>query len=192
MKPTTCAVYLRVSTREQHLVQQFREVRRAVEARGWKITAVYRERRSGAAGVDRPEWRRLRHDAAMHRFGAVAVWALDRMGRSALDILDAVSDFEKRGVRLLVAKDGLETGGTMGRLIVTVLAGVAQLERDLIAERTKMGLAAARRRGARIGRPRADVSGDVLEAVAAGKLSKAAAARQLGVSVATVRRRVVA
>lgn len=150
---------------------------------------MYRERRSGAAGVDRPEWRRLRHDAALRRFGAIAVWSLDRMGRSALDILDAVEDFDRRGVRVLIAKDGLDTTGTTGKLVVTILAGVAQLERDLIAERTKVGLAAARRRGKRIGRPRTHVGADVLDDVVAGRRTIAAAARALGCSEMTVRRR---
>jgi DNA invertase Pin-like site-specific DNA recombinase len=98
-------------------------------------------------------WRELRRDAQLRRFGAVVVWSLDRLGRSALDILQAVEAFERRGVRLYIVKDGLETSGTVGRLIITVLAGVAQLERDLISERTRLGLAAARRRGAAIGRP---------------------------------------
>jgi DNA invertase Pin-like site-specific DNA recombinase len=183
-----CAVYLRVSTRDQRLVQQFREIRRAVDARAWTIVAVYRERRSGAAGVDRPEWRRLRQDAALHRFSAVAAWSLDRLGRSALEVLDAAQDFERRGVRLLLAKDGLETSGPTGRLVVTILAGVAQLERDMISERTRVGLAAARRRGSNIGRPRAIVPPIALEELTSGT-TMVDLAKRLGVSVATIRRR---
>lgn len=153
-----CAIYLRVSTRDQRYLQQFREIRAAVQARGWTIARIYREKRSGAAGTDRPAWRKLRRDAQLRRFGAVAAWSLDRLGRSVLDILRAVEAFDRRGTRLYIVKDGIEISGTTGRQIVTVLAGVAQLERDVISERTKLGMEAARRRGAPIARTTADVA----------------------------------
>ena len=151
---------------------------------------MYREKRSGASGVDRPAWRKLCHEAQLRRFGAVAAWSLDRLGRSALDILGAVESFERRGVRLFILRDGIETGGASGRLVLTVLAGVAQLERDLISERTRMGLRAARGRGASIGRPRAYISPRDLDDVRNGRRTAASLAREAGVSVMTVRRRV--
>jgi DNA invertase Pin-like site-specific DNA recombinase len=77
----------------------------------------------------------LRRDAQLRSFGAVAVWTLDGLRRSARDIPQAVEAFDARGARLYIVKDGRETSGTVGRLIITVLAGVAQLERDLISER---------------------------------------------------------
>lgn len=85
-------------------------------------------------------------------------------------------------------KDGLETSGTAGRLIVTVLAGVAQLERDLISERTRLGLAAARRRGAPIGRPLACIPLHELRAIRSKTRTVAAVAKAHGVSTMTVRR----
>ena len=190
-KTVRCAIYLRVSTRDQRYLQQFCEIRAAVQARGWTIARIYREKRSGAAGTDRPAWRKLRHDAQLRHFSAVGAWSLDRLGRSALDILQAVEAFDRRGTRLYIVKDGIETGGTTGRLIVTVLAGVAQLERDLISERTKLGMEAARRRGAAIGRPRAAIPQDELDAVRVGARTTAEVARAHGVSPMTVRRRLV-
>jgi DNA invertase Pin-like site-specific DNA recombinase len=187
-RPVSCAIYLRVSTRDQRYVQQFREIRGAVQARGWRVVRVYREKRSGAAGVERPAWRALRRDAQLRRFGAVAVWSLDRLGRSAIDILQAVEAFEARGIRLYIVKDGLETSGTAGRLIVTVLAGVAQLERDLISERTRLGLEAARRRGSVIGRPQARIPAHDLRAVREKRRTAADVARTHRVSPMTVRR----
>ncbi|MBN1654347.1 MAG: recombinase family protein [Deltaproteobacteria bacterium] len=189
-QPTkTCALYLRVSTRDQRYLQQFREIRAAVEARGWTIVRVYREKLSGSAGVDRPAWKQLRRDAQMRRFTTVAAWSLDRIGRSALEILKSVEAFERRGVCLFVVKEGIETGGTTGRLVLTVLAGVAQLERDLISERTRLGLKAARKRGAKIRRPKISLTPTDLEEVRCGTRSAASLARDLGVSAMTVRRR---
>jgi DNA invertase Pin-like site-specific DNA recombinase len=125
----------------------------------------------------------------MRRFGAVAAFSIDRLGRSALDILQAVRAFEQRGVQLFVLREGIVTGDASGQLVLTVLAGVAQLERDLISERTKMGLRAAKARGEKVGRPRAHVSPHDLDAVRSGRRTAASLARQLRVSVMTVRRR---
>lgn len=187
--PIRCALYIRVSTRDQRYLQQFRELRAAVEARGWKVAAVYRERRSAAPGKDRPEWSRLRSDAAMRRFGAVAAASLDRCGRSALDILSAVEDFRARGVRLYLQREGISTDDAAGQLLITVLAGVAQLERDLISERTRRGMRAARLRGSKVGRPRHSIDPMDLESVAAGFTNATELARREGVSVMTIRRR---
>ena len=187
--PIRCAVYLRVSTRDQRLAQQFRELRRAVEARGWTIVAVYRERRSAAPGMDRPRWRALQADAQRRRFGAVAASSLDRLGRSALDILSAVESFRLRGVRLYLQREGIASDDATGHLLLTVLAGVAQLERDVISERTRAGLRGARLRGVVIGPPTVRISEADLDRVRAGELSQAALARELSICAKTVRRR---
>lgn len=184
-----CAVYLRVSTRDQRLVQQWRELRAVVEARGWQIVAVYRERRSAAAGADRPQWRRLLRDAGRRRFSAVAAASLDRIGRSALDILRAVESFKSRGVRLYLAREGIASEDPVGSMLLTVLAGVAELERDMISDRTRQGLRAARARGESLGRPTRSISERDLERFRRGELSKAKLARELGVSMNTLKRR---
>jgi DNA invertase Pin-like site-specific DNA recombinase len=101
-----------------------------------------------------------------------------------------VEAFERRGVRVYIVKDGLETSGTAGPLIITLLAGVAQLERDLISERTRLGLVAARLRGAALGRPRATIPLRALRAVRERRRSAADIARSHGASAMTVRRRV--
>lgn len=183
-----CAVYLRVSTRDQRLVQQWRELRASVEARGWTIAAVYRERRSAAAGADRPQWRRLLRDAGRRRFGAVAAASLDRIGRSAIDILRAVESFKARGVRLYLAREGIASEDAIGQMLLTVLAGVAELERDMISERTRQGLRAARARGESLGRPTRKISDRDLQRFRRGELTKAALARELGVSMNTLKR----
>lgn len=115
--------------------------------------------------------------------------SIDRLGRSALDILNAVQTFEKRSIQLFVLREGIATGDATGQLVITVLAGVAQLERDLISERTKMGLRAAKARGAKVGRPRAYLSASDLQDVRTGQRTAASLARDVGVSVMTVRRR---
>jgi len=188
-KPIRCALYLRVSTRDQRLTQQFKELRASVEARGWVIVAVYRERKSAAAGVDRPRWRALQRDAAARKFSAVAASSLDRLGRSALDILGAVEAFRKRGLLLFLQREGFATDEPTGLLMLTILAGVAQLERDVISDRTKQGQRGARARGSVIGRPTARVPLLDLERLVRGEISQRQLARELRISVATLRRR---
>jgi len=184
-----CALYLRVSTRDQRLLQQFRDLVVAVKARGWVVAKVYRERRSGAAGLDRPQWRALQHEADLRRFGAVAAVSLDRLGRSSLELLSAVDRLHKRGIRLLLLREGIASDEPVGHMLITVLAGVAQLERDLIGERTRAGIRAARARGVVLGRKRERVSDRDLDRLRSREVSYPALARELRTSVRTLRRR---
>jgi DNA invertase Pin-like site-specific DNA recombinase len=139
--------------------------------------------------MDRPRWRALQADAQRRRFGAVAASSLDRLGRSALDILSAVESFRLRGVRLYLQREGIASDDPTGHLLLTVLAGVAQLERDVISERTRAGLRGARLRGVVIGPPTVRISEADLDRVRAGELSQAALARELSICAKTVRRR---
>jgi DNA invertase Pin-like site-specific DNA recombinase len=87
----------------------------------------------------------------------VLVWKLDRLGRSTLDVLATTQELEHCGVTLIATSQGLEVGpnaGPMGRLLLRLMAAIAELEREMISERTHLGLAAARRRGVKLGRPR--------------------------------------
>ena len=97
-------------------------------------------------------------DAARRgKLDAVMVWKLDRFGRSALDVLANIRDLDAAGVRFTVTTQGIDIrpgGDAMSRLILGVLASVAEFERDLIRERTRLGMAKARAAGKRIGRPR--------------------------------------
>jgi len=184
------AIYVRVSTRDQRLLQQFREVRRMVERRGWTIARVYRERRSAKQGAHRPAWERLRKDAARRRFGAVAVWAIDRMGRSTLDVLKAVEGFEKRGIELLIVKQKVDTTTPLGKMLLTILAAFAQMERELISERTRAGMAAAKAQGRHLGRVAVLVPREAIDSVLSGDKTAVAVAQELGISASTVRGRV--
>lgn len=191
-KTVRCAVYIRVSTRDQRYLGQFREIRRAVEARGWTVARVFREKRSGAHASHRPAWQKLRSEAALRRFGAVAVWALDRMGRSTIELLSAVQAFKDRGIRLLIVRDGLVGDGSSTKLVLTILAAVAELERDLISERTRVGLQAAKDSGKRLGRPEKEIPIADLQAIADGIYTAAAVAKRHQVSKRTIERKLKA
>jgi putative DNA-invertase from lambdoid prophage Rac len=186
------ALYHRVSTLDQDPTLARRELRAAAGRLGLRAALEVEETGSGARN-DRPGLRRVMEAARRGDIDAVLVWKLDRFGRSALDVLANIRELEGSGVRFLVTTQGIDVrpgGDALSHLIVTTLAAVAEFERDLIRERTRLGLERARACGVRLGRPpkpgrpsRADVVG-----VRRRGLSWTAAARALRCPVSTLRR----
>ena len=189
------ALYARVSTRdkEQDVELQLRPLRDYAAARGWTVTE-YVDHASAADLKGRRDWARLQDDIQHRRVDHVMAWKLDRPFRSVLHCLRTLEDWQHHGVGFAcLTQAGIDTTSATGRLMLTILAAVAEFERGLIAERVKEGMANAKRKGARLGRPSAATRPHVrrhLAAVAAelacGSISKRAAARRLRVSVATL------
>jgi len=149
------AVYVRVSTNEQTPASQLDVLREYAQARGFEVIEEYVDAGvSGAAGVRRPALDRLVANARRRRFDVVAITKLDRLARSVRHLVELAAEFEALGVDLVVIDQGIDTSTPSGRLLFHVLSSIAEFERDLIRERTRDGLAAARRRGAVLGRPR--------------------------------------
>jgi putative DNA-invertase from lambdoid prophage Rac len=150
-----CALYHRVSTEGQDLEGAADELGRAAAMRGLTVGMMVEETGSGATN-DRPGLQSILAAAREGLIGWVLVVKLDRWGRSAQDVLANVDKLRRSGVRFVAVSQGLEVGprsDLTSDLILTVLAAVAEFERGLIVERTKAGLAAARARGVRLGRP---------------------------------------
>lgn len=181
------AVYLRVSTQEQELEHQARELRELIERRGWTISETYAEKASAASR--RPELERLLNDARARRFQVVAVWALDRLGRSMLELFNLVDELERAGVGVVFLRQPeLDTTGPHRRLLLAIWSHLAELERDLIRTRTRAGLETAKRRGVRIGRPRVDPQPAQVTYLVGQGNPPARVARMLGVSRSTIYR----
>jgi DNA invertase Pin-like site-specific DNA recombinase len=122
---------------------------------GLRIAVDAEETGSGANNT-RPGLLRILDAARRGKIDVVLVWKLDRFGRSAFDLLGNLRQLEAAGVRFIATTQGIDIrpgGDPMSRLLLTMLSAVAEFERDLIVERTKLGLAHARRAGKRIGRP---------------------------------------
>lgn len=185
------AIYVRVSKGQgaQSLVPQFQAVRALCESRGWRVVAVYRDRASGVK--DRPGLRRALHDGSMNRYDVIAVWALDRFGRTTLEVLSRVQALHDRGVAFVSVREAaIDTSTAAGALILTVMAAVAAFERQRLIERTTEAVRSRRARGVKLGRPAA-LSPAQVEG-AAGAVGRgtplARAARDVGVSPRTLRR----
>jgi DNA invertase Pin-like site-specific DNA recombinase len=152
MRQTRVAIYSRVSGSGQNAEMQIRELQAYCRNRGWKIAGEYSDRTSGALD-SRPELNRLMADADRRRFDVVAVWKFDRFARSVSHLLRALETFRALGIEFLSLRENVATGTPTGKMVFTILASVAELERSLIGERVKAGLRNAKANGVRLGRP---------------------------------------
>ena len=168
---------------------QLDALREYAGARSFEIVREYADQGISGAKARRPELDRLLADAHRCSFDAVLVWKLDRLGRSLSHLIRVVEQLGSLGVDLVSLGDpGLDTTSPHGRLIFAIMGAVAEFERDLIRERTRAGLAAAQRRGKRLGRPRVHVPLARAQLLLAQGLPVSAVARELGVSRTTLRR----
>lgn len=185
------ALYYRVSTDDQSVEPQQQELRNYANTRNWTIEAEFTDVISGSKSS------RASLDAMMARvrrkeFDAVLVVKMDRLARSLSHFAQIVAEFDKHGVALVCPGQGIDTSKTnpAGRLQMHVLAAVAEFERSLIIERTKAGLAAAKARGTKLGKPSVRLPADHAEIVNkwlddGGVQLRDLATRLNGVSVST-------
>lgn len=182
-------LYARTSTaRDQRPEVQLHELRVMAEQRGWEIVAEHVDRGESGAKDRRPALERLLADVRRGKVDVVLVWRFDRFARSVRHLVTALDEFRARGIDFVSLNDGIDTSTPAGRFTFHVIAAVAELERELIRERTKAGMAAARRRGARVGRPRVRVDLTKARLLRAQGASYRAIAAELGVGEGTVRR----
>src|SRR5437660_1002327 len=156
MKTKRIAVYGRVSTDAQSHASQLREVRAYVRRRWPKAEVTeYLDKASGAK-FSREGLDTMMADVRKGRIDIIAVYKLDRLGRSLQHLAQLIGEFESHGTSLIATSQGIDTSESnpAGRLQMHVLAAVAEFERSVIRERINTGLAAARERGATFGRPR--------------------------------------
>jgi DNA invertase Pin-like site-specific DNA recombinase len=148
------AIYARVSTKNgQDPQMQLAELREYIRNRQWKIAGEYVDKGISGASDSRPSLNRLMADANRRRFDVVAVWKFDRFARSVSHPLRALETFRTLGIEFVSLSESISTSTPTGKMVFTVLASVAELERSLIGEPVRAGLCNAKARGARLGRP---------------------------------------
>jgi DNA invertase Pin-like site-specific DNA recombinase len=147
------ALYARVSNPEQTVETQLQALWRFAEARGWEIYREYVDVGISGAKAVRPELEALMKDAAALKFKVILVWKFDRLFRSVAHMLQALQEFSALGIDFVSMTEAIDTTTPAGKMVFTMLAAVAEFEKDLIRERTRAGLDRARRAGKRIGRP---------------------------------------
>src|SRR6266436_7214270 len=191
----TVALYLRVSTGEQTVENQRRELMAACERGGWQVVAEYAGGGiSGAKGRgDRPGFDRLHKAIVRGKFDVVAAWSVDRLGRSLQDLVTFLGELHGAGCDLYLDRQGVDTSTPAGKAMFQMLGVFAEFERSLIVERVRAGIARAQREGTRSGKAfgRPKISADREAAVRASLADGTGirkTARLLGTGNATVAR----
>lgn len=183
------AIYARVSKEQQKYEMQLTELREYCQRQAWDVVE-YTEKESSVKR--RPEFERLMDDARLKRFDIVVVWKIDRFGRSLQDFLRNVVLLDSFGVRFVAVTQSIDTNkrDPMAKFILGLFGLLAEFERDMIVERTRAGVAEAKRQGKHCGRPRRVFRRDQAIELRGEGMSWRAIAQQLGVDQATIRRAV--
>lgn len=187
-RPLRAAGYVRVSRSDQRADLQAHEVTELIERRGWKLTELFADHGVSGARDRRPALDRLLAAARRREFDVLVVWRSDRLFRSLRHMVLTLADLTALGVGFASVREPFDSSTPSGALMLGLISAFSEFERNVLIERTKAGLDAARRRGARIGRPRAVFDIDEARARVEAGETIAAVARDLGVGASTVRR----
>ena len=194
-KAKRAALYLRVSTDNQSVENQRRELTAIASQRGWQIVATYSDEGvSGAKGRDeRPGLNAMLRDATRGKFDVVMCWSVDRIGRSLSDLVNGLQELHTAGCDLFLAQQAIDTTTPAGKAMYQMLGVFSEFERSMIVARVNAGIARARESGTKSGNPfgRPKVSVKV-ERKIREELSRGSGvlktARLLGVGTGTVQR----
>jgi len=159
MKKKRAAVYIRISTNDQHMDMQQATLPEYCEFRRWDIVETYQDTMSGSKDR-RPALDRLMQDAKRGKFDVVVVWRFDRFARSTRFLLESLELFKGLNIDFVSCSESIDTSTDMGKAVFTIIAAIAELERSTIRERVIAGQKAAKRKGVRFGRPEVEFDED--------------------------------
>jgi DNA invertase Pin-like site-specific DNA recombinase len=182
------AIYARVSTPDQHVTTQLLDLRQLAIQRGFEVVSEYTDVGVSGAKARRPGLDSLLSDARKRKFSVVLVAAFDRVARSTKHFLHVIDEFDSLGIEFVSRRENVDTSGPMGRLFLTLISSIAELESDLIRERIKAGMRRAKLEGQRLGRQPLDVDHDALVADRLSGMSLTRVAQKYGISRASVLR----
>jgi DNA invertase Pin-like site-specific DNA recombinase len=184
------AIYARVSTSNngQDPTMQTRELREYCERRGWTVAGEFIDAGVSGSKESRPALNRLLADAKRRKFDAVLVYRYDRFARSLRHLVNALAEFDALGIHFVSLHEGVDTSTPNGRLVFGIFASIAEFERELIRGRVRSGLAAAKARGKRLGRPTVSVDTVRIAALRSSGASWRDIGTQMGMCRETLRR----
>src|SRR6516164_5253338 len=189
--PKRAAIYVRVSTDKQTIENQLRELHRIAERRGWEVVQEYHD--AGISGAKsreaRPGLDQMLKDAQRRRFDVVMAWAIDRLGRSLIDLLGTIQTLEACGVDLYLDQQAIDTTTPAGRLMFQIVGAFAEFEHSIMRQRVRAGLKRAIESGKQLGRPKIAEALEkrIQTQLRAGK-GILKVAREFGVGTGTVQR----
>src|ERR1035441_5617158 len=180
------AIYVRVSTPDQHVESQLYDLRELAAQKGYEIVSEYEDRGVCGNKARRPGLDAMMADARRKKFSVLLVGAFDRIARSTRNFLQIIDELDSMGIEFISRREGVATGDAMGRLFVTIISAISELERSLIVERVKSGMRRARLEGRQIGRARLDVDRQQVVIDRRSGLSLTAVAKRHNISRASV------
>jgi DNA invertase Pin-like site-specific DNA recombinase len=191
MKGKRVALYARVSTvnHRQDPEVQLHELRAYCERRGFEIIGEYVDKGISGSHEKRPALDRLMTVCRKRLVDAVVVYRYDRFARSLRQLVNALEEFRSLGIDFISIHEGVDTSTPNGRLVFGIFASIAEFERELIRDRVRSGLAAAKAKGKRVGRPRVVVDVRRIESLRRQGRSWAEITRETGISKGTAQRR---
>jgi DNA invertase Pin-like site-specific DNA recombinase len=178
--PKRAALYVRVSTDKQTVQNQIEALTAIAEGRGWTIVGTYSDvGLSGAKGRrDRPGLDQMLNDASRGKFNVVMAWAIDRVGRSLIDLLGTIQTLEACKVDIIFDQQNIDTTTPIGKCMFSIAGAFAEFERGMFTQRVHAGLDRARKAGKTLGRPEGS-----LEKGLGAKRAKARALLNEGVGI---------
>ncbi len=180
------AIYARVSTPDQHLENQILDLRKLAAQRNFEVVREFSDRGVSGSKAKRPGLESLLADARRGEFSVVLVAAFDRIARSTKNFLEVVDELNSLSVEFVSAREAIDTSGPMGRMFLTMVGSIAELERSLIVERIKAGMRRAKIEGRRLGRAPLDVDREALVRDRLSGMSLTDVANKYGISRASV------
>ena len=148
------AVYCRVSTDTQDLIQQIQSCRKFCEYKGFEIGKMYADVGSGKNYFTRPNYNKMLEDLRAMKYEGVLTFRFDRLGRNAVQAVRFFEEMENKGISIFSLSENLDTSTAIGRAVRDIIVRLSQLERESIAEATRQRLSALRSMGKQLGRPK--------------------------------------
>jgi DNA invertase Pin-like site-specific DNA recombinase len=180
------AIYARVSLPTQHISTQLLPLRDLAAKRGFQVVAEYQDNGFSGAKARRPGLDALMLDARRRKFSVVLVAAFDRIARSTRHFLQILDELDTLGIEFISAREAIDTKGPMGRLFLTLIGCISELEGALIRERIRQGMARRRLEGFRLGRAPLNVDREAIVLDRLSGMSLTETAKKHGVSRASV------
>jgi DNA invertase Pin-like site-specific DNA recombinase len=180
------AIYARVSTPDQHVESQIYDLRKLAAQRGFEVVEEYCDRGLSGSKARRPGIDSMMSDARRGKFSVLLVAAFDRVARSTKNFLEIVDELTALEIEFISAREAIDTSGPMGRMFITLVGSIAELERSLITERIRAGMRRARLEGQRLGRAPLNIDHDTLVRDRLAGMSLTKVAKKYGISRASV------
>ena len=160
------ALYARVSTHDkgQDPEAQLAEMREYCRRMGWEIYREYVDYESGSK-VEREEFQEMLNDARLKKFDILLVWKLDRLARSMKQLIETLDNLRAWNIEFKVITQDIDTTTPHGKLLFHIIAAFAEFERELIRERVRAGIAKAKKKGVKVGRPPRELDRKILERI---------------------------